>query len=75
MRRGFPFRTLSFDTSAGRSSSDAETDVVTSYDLHANCYLSKPVQLEAYENLVRSINDFWLIRVRLPPSGRHNTSA
>lgn len=37
-----------------------------SYQLQANCYLSKPVQLEAFETLVRSINDFWLIKVKLP---------
>ena len=49
------------------TTSEAEADVVTSYQLHANCYLSKPVQLDAFENLVKSINDFWLTKVRLPP--------
>ena len=34
--------------------------------LQANCYLSKPVQLDAFEDLVKSINDFWLPKVRLP---------
>src|SRR5688572_24756737 len=48
------------------TTSQSEADVVTSYQLHANCYLSKPVQLEAFESLVRSINDFWLTRVKLP---------
>ena len=48
------------------TTSDAEADVVKSYQLQANCYLSKPVQLDAFENLVKSINDFWLIRVKLP---------
>ena len=37
-----------------------------SYQLQANCYLSKPVQLDAFENLVKSINDFWLTKVKLP---------
>ena len=35
-------------------------------ELQANCYLSKPVQLEAFENLVESINDFWLTMAKLP---------
>ena len=48
------------------TTSDAEADVVKSYQLQANCYLSKPGQLDAFENLVKSINDFWLIRVKLP---------
>jgi chemotaxis family two-component system response regulator Rcp1 len=48
------------------TTSDAEVDVVTSYKLQANCYLSKPVQLEEFESLVKSINDFWLTRVKLP---------
>jgi CheY-like chemotaxis protein len=48
------------------STSDAEVDVVKSYELHANCYLSKPVLLDAFENLVKSINDFWLTKVKLP---------
>jgi len=49
------------------TTSDAESDIVKSYKLHANCYLSKPVQLDAFESLVRSINDFWLTKVKLPP--------
>lgn len=48
------------------TTSEAEADIVKSYELHANCYLSKPVQLHAFENLVKSINDFWLMRARLP---------
>jgi chemotaxis family two-component system response regulator Rcp1 len=48
------------------TTSDAETDIVKSYQLQANCYLSKPVQLEAFESLVRSINDFWLTKAKLP---------
>jgi two-component system, chemotaxis family, response regulator Rcp1 len=48
------------------TTSDAETDVVKSYQLQANCYLKKPVQLDAFENLVKSINDFWLTRVKFP---------
>ena len=48
------------------TTSDAEADIVKSYQLQANCYLTKPVQLEAFESLVRSINDFWLTKVKLP---------
>jgi two-component system, chemotaxis family, response regulator Rcp1 len=48
------------------TTSDAEADILTSYELRANCYLSKPVQLEEFEGLVKSINDFWLMTVKLP---------
>ncbi len=48
------------------TTSDAEADIVKSYQLQANCYLTKPVQLEAFEGLVKSINDFWLTKVKLP---------
>ena len=48
------------------TTSDAEADIVKSYQLQANCYLSKPVQLDAFETLVKSINDFWLTKVKLP---------
>lgn len=48
------------------TTSDSEADIAKSYQLQASCYLSKPVQLDAFENLVRSINDFWLTRVRFP---------
>jgi two-component system, chemotaxis family, response regulator Rcp1 len=48
------------------TTSEAEVDIVKSYQLQANCYLSKPVQLDAFEALVKSINDFWLTKVKLP---------
>jgi two-component system, chemotaxis family, response regulator Rcp1 len=48
------------------TTSDAEADIVRCYQLQANCYLTKPVQLEAFETLVKSINDFWLTKVKLP---------
>jgi two-component system, chemotaxis family, response regulator Rcp1 len=51
------------------TTSDLEEDVAKSYQLHANCYLSKPVQLDKFEGLVKSINDFWLTEVRLPQQG------
>ena len=52
------------------TSSDTEADVLRSYELQANCYLSKPVELDAFEALVKSINDFWLTKVKLPVHGR-----
>jgi chemotaxis family two-component system response regulator Rcp1 len=48
------------------TTSEAEGDILKSYQLQANCYLSKPVQLEAFESVVKSINDFWLTKVKLP---------
>jgi two-component system, chemotaxis family, response regulator Rcp1 len=50
------------------TTSDAESDIAKCYGLQANCYLTKPVQLPAFEALVRSINDFWLTKARLPQS-------
>jgi two-component system, chemotaxis family, response regulator Rcp1 len=47
------------------TTSDAETDILKSYQLHANGYLTKPVQLEAFEMLVKSIRDFWT-KVKTP---------
>jgi chemotaxis family two-component system response regulator Rcp1 len=52
------------------TTSEAEGDVVRSYELQANCYLCKPVQLDAFEGLVKSINEFWLTKVRLPQPHR-----
>ena len=48
------------------TTSEAEADILKSYQLQANCYLSKPAQLDAFESLVKSINDFWLTKVKLP---------
>ena len=48
------------------TTSESEVDIVKSYQLQANCYLSKPVQLDAFESLVTSIKDFWLTKVKLP---------
>jgi two-component system, chemotaxis family, response regulator Rcp1 len=48
------------------TTSQEKADIAKSYQLQANCFLTKPVQLEAFESLVRNINDFWLTTVRLP---------
>jgi CheY-like chemotaxis protein len=51
------------------TTSDAEADILRSYQLQANCYLTKPVRFEDFETLVKSIDDFWLTRVKLPGRG------
>ena len=48
------------------STSEASADIETTYELQANCFLSKPVQPDDFEDIVRSINDFWLTKVKLP---------
>jgi chemotaxis family two-component system response regulator Rcp1 len=48
------------------TTSDAEVDILRSYELQANSYLSKPVQLDRFERLIRSIDDFWLTEAKLP---------
>jgi DNA-binding NarL/FixJ family response regulator len=53
------------------TTSDDEADILKTYQLHANCYLKKPVQLAAFESMVESINDFWLTRVKLPSRERY----
>ena len=49
------------------TSSKAEEDILRSYNLHANCYVTKPVDLDRFLEVVRSIEDFWLTVVKLPP--------
>lgn len=48
------------------TSSKAEEDIVRTYDLHANCYVMKPVDLDQFRNVVKAITDFWFTLVRLP---------
>lgn len=48
------------------TTSEAEAGIVKSYQLQANAYLTKPVQLSAFESLVMNTSDFWLTKVRLP---------
>ncbi len=49
------------------TSSEAEQDIVKSYNLHANCYVTKPVDLDQFISVVKSIEYFWLSVVKLPP--------
>jgi two-component system response regulator len=52
------------------TTSDDEQDVLKSYNLHANCYVTKPVDLDRFIKVVRSIEDFWLGIVVLPLNGK-----
>ncbi len=47
--------------------SDAEEDIIKAYNLYANCYVTKPMDLEQFNKVVSSINDFWFTIVKLPP--------
>jgi chemotaxis family two-component system response regulator Rcp1 len=49
------------------TTSQAEEDILNTYDLHANCYITKPVDFTQFLKVVRSIEDFWLTVVKLPP--------
>jgi len=48
------------------TSSDDEKDILNAYDHHANCYVTKPVDMEKFLEVIRSIEDFWLAIVQLP---------
>jgi CheY-like chemotaxis protein len=48
------------------TTSGAQADILRSYQLHANAYVSKPLQLDAFQSLVSSINEFWLTKAKLP---------
>jgi len=49
--------------------SKAEEDIIKSYNLHANCYITKPIDLDQFMKVVKSIDNFWLSIVKLPPDG------
>jgi CheY-like chemotaxis protein len=49
------------------TTSEAEQDIIKTYELHANCYLTKPVDLGQFLQVARLINDFWFTLVKLPP--------
>jgi CheY-like chemotaxis protein len=48
------------------STSESEADIAHSYQLQANCFVTKPVEYDVFESLVQSISDFWLTKVKLP---------
>ena len=47
--------------------SSDEADILETYNLHANCYITKPIDLDQFVKVVKSIEDFWLTVVKLPP--------
>jgi len=49
------------------TTSDAQNDIIKMYDNHANCYITKPVDFGQFINVIKSIEDFWLTIVKLPP--------
>ena len=51
------------------TTSQAEQDILETYNLHANCYIAKPVDLDRFIEVVKAIEDFWLTIVKLPPDG------
>ena len=52
------------------TTSQAEEDILKTYNLHANCYITKPIDLNRFLDVVRSIEDFWLSIVLLPPNNQ-----
>jgi CheY-like chemotaxis protein len=52
------------------TSSAAEEDIIKAYHLHANCYLTKPVEFNQFVKMVNSIKDFWLTAVHFPPKAK-----
>lgn len=48
------------------TTSQAEQDILYAYDLHANCYITKPIDLDQFIKVVKSIEEFWLTIVKLP---------
>lgn len=48
------------------TTSSAEADILRSYSLHANCFITKPVDLDQFVSVVKSIDEFWLTVVKLP---------
>ena len=49
------------------TTSEADEDILKAYELHANCYITKPVDMKQFIKVVRAIEDFWFTVVRLPP--------
>lgn len=49
---------------------DNEDDILKTYNLHANCYITKPINLDQFAKVVKSVEDFWLTIVKLPPNGK-----
>ena len=53
------------------TTSEADEDILRSYQLHANCYITKPVNFKQFMNVIKAIEDFWLTIVKLPRKKSH----
>ena len=51
------------------TTSEADEDILNSYKLHANCYITKPVEFDKFLYIIKRIEDFWLSIVKLPKKG------
>jgi chemotaxis family two-component system response regulator Rcp1 len=51
------------------TTSKAEEDIIKTYDLHANCYITKPVDLDQFIAVIKTVEEFWFTIVKLPPNG------
>lgn len=51
------------------TTSEADEDILKTYNLHANCYITKPVDMFQFIKVVKSVGDFWFNIVKLPPNG------
>ncbi len=49
------------------TTSKADKDILNAYDMHANCYITKPVNIEQFNSVIKAIEDFWFMVVKLPP--------
>lgn len=49
------------------TTSQAQEDILRAYSLYANCYVCKPIELDDFTRIIKSIEDFWLATVKLPP--------
>src|SRR6185503_11212633 len=49
------------------TTSDAHEDIIRAYGLYANCYVCKPMEYDDFMRVIKSIEDFWLMTVKLPP--------
>lgn len=56
------------------SSSESENDITNCYELGANCYITKPLDLQAFRAMVRAVEQFWLSKARLPRRDGHSNA-
>ena len=57
------------------TTSEAESDIITTYGFHANCYINKPVDMDQFIKIVQMLEEFWFTIVKLPPGGINSCAA